>query len=129
MNLFQLGDFKLSSGAQSGWKIDCDALTSEDLAALALMGSKLLPPFGWPVGIPRGGLLLAEEMSRYCTIGETPLIVDDVLTSGGSMEREKTRVWATTAVQPLGLVIFARGPCPAWVKAIFQLPEPLWVKP
>jgi len=35
MNLFQFGDFSLHSGSKSKWKIECDALTDEDVEALA----------------------------------------------------------------------------------------------
>jgi len=44
------------------------------------------------------------------------LIVDDVLTTGTSMiEMQKQYPNA------IGVVMFARGPCPSWVSSIFSL--------
>jgi hypothetical protein len=47
------------------------------------------------------------------------LIVDDVLTTGASMEAARAKLWPGSL--PLGVVIFARGPCPDWVWPIFRL--------
>ena len=126
-NLFQYGDFKLSSGITSKWKIECDALTVFDLRALAFMAFKILPRRFYIVdGVPTGGLLFAEAMRQYATISAPTLIVDDVLTTGASMERMKASRTHPRG-EPMGLVIFARGPCPPWVQAIFQLPKELWI--
>jgi len=65
MNLFQLGDFTLNSGAKSVWKIDCDALSDGDIAALARMVQILVGPFHSVEGIPRGGLRLAESSLAF----------------------------------------------------------------
>lgn len=126
MSLFQYGDFKLNSGATSKWKLECDALTQGDLKALAFMAFQILPPFGLVVGVPTGGLLFAECLRAYTSHGPT-LIVDDVLTTGGSIEREKSKANKANG-DPLGVVIFARGKCPPWVQALFQMPEKLWIK-
>lgn len=126
MSLFEYGDFTLNSGAKAKWKIECDALTVADLRALAFMAAQVLPPFYAAVGVPRGGTVLAEAVNEYKSHGPW-LVVDDVLTTGGSMERQRARL--DTANGPtLGLVLFARGPCPPWVRALFQLPQELWVK-
>jgi orotate phosphoribosyltransferase len=120
MNLFKLGDFTLHSGSKAAWKIDCDALTNGDWAALALMLAERLPPFGQVVGVPRGGLALAAALKRYSK-GGLPLVVDDVLTSGASMEEVRRAIKAPFV---LGAVVFARGPCPPWVYPLFQMLPP-----
>lgn len=117
MNLFRTGDFALSSGRRSNWKIDCEALTAWDWKTLALMLAERLPAFGKVEGVPRGGLLLAAAMEAYATSGESRLlVVDDVLTSGASMEKVRAGRHA------VGAVVFARGSCPWWVMPLFQMP-------
>lgn len=124
MSLFQLGDFTLNSGEKSVFKIDCDALTGHDLIALALMASKVLGPFrrfGKVVSVPKGGDQLAALMEGYVTAGHpATLIVDDVLTTGGSMNRAREKL-NDQGVGVFGLVIFARGHCPSWVEPLFQM--------
>lgn len=115
MNLFQSGNFVLHSGAHSGFKIDCDALTSEDWRALASIISKKFR-FGRVWGIPRGGTKLANALLPYVTEGKT-LIVDDVLTTGNSME-EARRVLGEDSI---GVVVFARQAPPTWITSIFKL--------
>lgn len=118
MSLFQLGDFTLYSGAASRWKIYCDALTDEDWQALAVMLAERLPPFGVAIGIPRGGIRLAVAMSAHCRKGsQTILLVDDVLTTGSSMEEYR----ASFSAGVIGAVVFARGECPDWIVPLFQM--------
>lgn len=115
MSLFQIANITLHSGAQSNWKIECDALRDEDLAALALIASERLPRFGEVIGIPRGGWRIAEALLPYRTVGRT-LIVDDVLTTGRSMEDIRARVPGA-----FGMVLFSRGPCPEWITPLFRM--------
>lgn len=135
MSLFQLGDFTLNSGAKSAWKLECDALTDDDIEALALMVRQIVGPFQSVEGVPRGGLRLAKALEpHWAWLGagqswrSRHLIVDDVLTTGGSMERAKAAHSGQGRGEILGAVIFARGPCPEWIKPVFQMPEHLWVK-
>lgn len=116
MGLFQRKRVSLHSGMQSEWKIECDFLDESSILTLAYLGMTLLPPFGVVEGVPRGGLGLAEAMLHYALPGgEGPLlIVDDVLTTGGSMIAQRADRNA------IGLVIFARGDCPDWVTPIFS---------
>jgi len=120
--LFKLGDFTLSSGKKTNFKIDCDALSDEDIETLAKIVSDVYS-FGVVLGIPTGGLRLAYALKQYATpSSDTILIVDDVLTTGNSMER------AFKQFQPqyvIGIVIFARGECPDWITPIFTLHEDL----
>ena len=126
MHLFQLGDFTLSSGARSSWKIDADALTDADIEALAEMIRLMVGPFASVEGVPRGGLRLAEALRKHCSLQGKLLIVDDVLTTGGSMETHRLNMDGGTPV--VGAVIFARGQCPPWIQAVCQLPECFWLQ-
>jgi orotate phosphoribosyltransferase len=124
MSLFRLGDFTLHSGSQSRWKIDCDALSPQDWEALAVMLVERLPAFGLVVGVPEGGLPLADALGKYADSVGPVLVVDDVLTTGRSMEEE--REFLLKRYKPednLGAVVFARGPCPDWVYPLFRLGE------
>jgi hypothetical protein len=40
-------------------------------------------------------------------------------------DRVMAHGWIPSQVQ--GAVVFARGPCPPWVKAVFQMPECFWL--
>ena len=129
MNLFQLGDFTLSSGRRSSWKIECDALTAEDWRTLAAMGVEMLDKAGisfhCALGVPTGGAKLAEALQAHLkppTQRSCVLVVDDVLTSGGSILRVREHVEGANC---WGLVAFARGKCPPWVLPIFQLSHEL----
>lgn len=123
-NLFQTGYFQLHSGEVSAYKIDCDSLSDSDIATIARMLKDRLPPFGSVEGVPRGGLRLADELRQYARpgverkgwYGATPLlIVDDVFTTGMSMEEH--RGWRLAK----GAVIFAREQTPEWITPLFRM--------
>lgn len=111
--LFESGQFKLHSGDISSWRINVEALTSTDLATVASWAADRIGRFGSVEGVPTGGLRLAESLSPYATEGPL-LIVDDVLTTGSSMEKQRA------GRDAIGFVIFARGACPTWVTAMWQ---------
>jgi orotate phosphoribosyltransferase len=116
VSLFKYGQFLLHSGDESWFKIDCDFLTEEDLNTLALLIFEGVGTFGQVEGVPEGGLRLAEALKPYANqYSNQLLIVDDVLTTGTSMEEYRRGRKAK------GAVIFARGPCPEWVKPIFRM--------
>ncbi len=129
MNLFMFGDYTLNSGAKSRWKLECDALIVEDIKALAEMIRQMVGGFSSVEGVPTGGLRLAAELRRFAGFSGPHLIVDDVLTTGGSMERTKDQHLATHGGNVIGAVVFARGQCPHWIKAVFQMSEVFWLKP
>jgi orotate phosphoribosyltransferase len=109
-SLFTLGEFTSHSGKLLQYKIDCDALTADDLACLAAQGAKLLKPFSVVVGIPTGGWRLADLIRDYATPGaNSALIVDDVYTTGHSMEVERARALQDRYSNVQGLVIFNRS--------------------
>lgn len=123
MNLFQTGDFTLASGAKSTWKIECDALSPEDWDGLAAMMVDVLPLlFGSVYGVPRGGMPLAAALQPYASDHSgTILVVDDVWTTGGSMERYIAQ--QGTVRGPIQrAVVFARRPPPPIVSALFTMP-------
>jgi orotate phosphoribosyltransferase len=103
MNLFQSGHFTLANGDTSTWKIECDALSTDDWNTLAMMLMEVLPPFGAVEGVPSGGLPFAAALAPHVdpTSGQL-LIVDDVWTTGGSWERHRANREA------IGAVVFAR---------------------
>lgn len=116
MALFQLGDFTSSAGLDLPYKIECDALTPGDWEAVAAMiGCKLR--FSSVEGVPTGGFKLAKALEIYADEGKSsvPLICDDVLTTGASMNRQRGNRVA------IGVVLFSRGPCPGWVYPVWQL--------
>lgn len=113
MNLFQTGNFTFHSGLKNSFKIECDALTYDDWQSLAQIAAKILPPFGSVEGVPEGGLNLAKMLEEYVSQGPL-LIVDDVLTTGGSMEVQRNNRKA------IGLVVFARTTPPDWIIPMFH---------
>ena len=125
-NLFQLGDFTLASGAKSSWKLECDALTDADWAALAVMVHQIVGPFSRVYGVPRGGLKLSAALAPLATAGAyLPLVVDDVFTTGGSLDR----FIASQQLEPcMRCVVFARGWLPWGTHAVLQMPKELWLK-
>jgi hypothetical protein len=112
VTLFRRGEFTSAAGLALPFKIECDALDDEDWACIAYVGSQMLRPFGRVIGVPRGGLALADGMRAYVTPGSlVPLVVDDVWTTGKSM------CAAAPDIPWLGFVAFARGPLAANVSA------------
>ncbi len=68
-------------------------------------------------------MVLNPEIERGLRAEDGPLlIVDDVLTTGKTMERQRIRM-GQRAKTAKGLVIFARALPPPWVQAIFTLAE------
>ena len=121
-NLFQSGQFKLNSGKVSNFKIECDALTQEDIDTFALLISQKYK-FKEVVGVPTGGIRIEDALKKYCINDESLplLIVDDVLTTGGSMERYKNANEDLGYDNIIGVVLFARNECPQWIDCIFKM--------
>lgn len=116
----------LRSGADTNFKIDCDYLPTIDWKALAYMVSNSVVVFRSVHSVPMGGCRLAKELEIYkATASETLLIVDDVLTTGNSMEEAKAGLvnCGVSKEHIVGVVAFDRsgGQCPDWVKPIFTM--------
>ena len=124
IELFQKVDFKSHSGLDLTWKIEMDALSHGEWECIAQMIMELTPPFKEAIGIPRGGNILGKLMNRHGTgKREDPIcIVDDVLTTGGSMNEFKTKRQWRNPSKYIGWVVFSRSQTPHWVNALFQMP-------
>ena len=125
MNIFQEVDFKSHSGLDLSWKIECDGVSKKEWKCLTEMIMDYEKrPFQSAIGIPRGGVVLGSYLNQYST--ENPddpiLIVDDVLTTGGSMEEFKRKRSWRNPTKYIGWVVFARGFPPQWCRALFQMP-------
>ncbi len=124
MSLFNHGEFVLHSGESTNWKLDCDALSDDDIRAIAAIVGPIIY-FSSIVGVPRGGTRLAAALSPYCRdAGWATLIVDDVLTTGRSMEQARGKITGKAK----GFVIFARGPMPKWVQCFLRT-KGTWAHP
>lgn len=127
MSLFHWGEFTSHSGLKLSWKIDCDFLTDEDWDCIAqLVASNFQFRDVW--GIPKGGIKLAEALHKFTDPASmNGLIVDDVYTTGKSMEEMKTKIGAYPG-RIHGVVLFYRGAYPTtswfWVRPIFTLRYP-----
>jgi hypothetical protein len=106
----------MHSGAQSDFKIECDALTDEEIETFAMLIANRFK-FSHVSGVPTGGYRIGNALRKYCELGGASpwLIVDDVLTTGCSINDYRQTCDA------IGVVLFARGPCPDWVYPVFQL--------
>lgn len=128
MNLFVEKEWVMHSGDKSYFKIECDALTDGDLKTIAHLISRKFT-FFCVRGIPTGGMRLAYELEKHIRggdeslIGDKFLIVDDVLTTGASMEKTREAYFKQHGNKIIGVVIFARGKCPDWIYPIFDMSE------
>ncbi len=112
--LFEAGYFRLHSGEETTWRINCEVLSDDDVRTLAAIIASHCT-FGSVEGVPTGGLRLAEALRPLATTGPL-LIVDDVLTTGSSMEEHRA------GRDAIGYVIFDRsGGCrQPWVRALWS---------
>ena len=124
-HLFQSVNFKSHSGLNLTWKIEMDALDDLEWQTIARMIIEATPPFREAVGIPRGGVKLGDMLNEHATgnEGDPICIVDDVLTTGESMEYFLSQYQRNRRpFTAIGWVVFARTMPPLWVKALFQMP-------
>ena len=121
-NLFVEETFVGHSGGTLHWKIEMDALSDKEWMCIAHMIADISEPFQAAIGVPRGGIKLSGYLNEYCTHAPTDpyLIVDDVMTTGGSMEEFKKENFKDK--HAIGWVVFARGTMPIWVDALFRMP-------
>lgn len=111
--MFNMGGFTGAGGGQLDWKVECDDLDLFDWDAAAYIVSGGFR-FGHVEGVPEGGNLFAQALRKHASYGGL-LIVDDVLTTGTSMEKHRA------GREAQGIVLYARGPCPSWVQAVWTL--------
>ncbi len=135
--LFQSGNFTSHAGLELNWKIECDAISDSEWDCLAQMIMDYQKrPFYRALGIPRGGLKLAEALNKYGTddtyinsVGDIVhrpyLICDDVATTGKSFQEfinEKFELFRGPYPEVYKWVIFARKPFED-INALFTMPE------
>ena len=123
--LFKSIQFKSHSGLDLNWKIEMDALADPEWFTIKKMIMEITGPFREAVGIPEGGVKLGNLLNEHATGNkEDPIcIVDDVLTTGESMEYFLTQYQRNRIPsEAIGWVVFARTQPPPWVKALFQMP-------
>lgn len=129
-HLFQLGEFTLHSGEKANFKIECDALETQDWFTLAHMIAERAPPFHYVVGVPTGGLVLAHQLEMFrldpakVEQGHV-LVVDDVYTTGASIKEWMETTKEHPMVMVSGFVVFARKPIPKEenIQALFTMGE------
>jgi hypothetical protein len=123
MNLFQKIDFISHSGLPLTWKIECDGITPDEWIALAHIIREYEPKnWQYAIGIPRGGVQLANNLNKYSTnnTNDPILIVDDVYTTGRSF-RDFSKNFVDSEV--IKWCVFARNPIEDDVKALFTMPQ------
>ena len=120
VNLFEKKVFRTHSGEIRRFKIECDVLTDDDIKTLAYIISKKFS-FSEVIGIPRGGIRIAKSLEKFKSKYGAFLIVDDVLTTGNSMEEVRKQVITDKYI--IGVVLFARVKPAPWIYPIFQLWE------
>jgi hypothetical protein len=102
----------LTAGGTAGWRIDCRALSDADYVCLAQLTAARAGNFGSVEAVVPGGERLAAALRLHITRGPL-LLAADVLQTGATMERQRA------GRDVAGVVLFARGPCPAWVQPVF----------
>lgn len=121
-NIFKNGNFILSSGKESNFKIDCDSLSDDDIEFFARLISQNIQ-FKGVYGIPTGGNRLADALRKHCVLDddEQYLIVDDVMSTGNSFEKAKETLSKYPKI--IGVCIFCRDKSakPDWVRSIFDV--------
>lgn len=125
--LFRWGEFTSHSGVKLPFKIDCDVLSDADIIGIA---NYIRSKARWTVtySISSGGDRLAEELLKRESLSRKVIIVDDVLTTGASMEKQKAQLLkephnGIKEKDVIGWVIFARSKPPNWINAVFTMPE------
>ena len=120
MTLFVKENFISHAGKELDFKIECDGLSHKDWETLAYIVSKKYK-FRNVIGVPKGGLKLSQPLQRYNDHSSNNiLIVDDVLTTGMSMEEVKKKL-NSKIYNIIGIVVFARNSCPEWINPIFKM--------
>lgn len=129
MGLFQRGDFTFSSGTRSPIKFEFDQASDEDIEFFALIGAHQVCDFGTVIPAPKGksgspvdnAKRLADALRKYARNNGVPLIVDDVWTTGKSMEACRIENMRPHPFQPIGWVAFAYERPASWVTAGFVM--------
>jgi hypothetical protein len=120
---------RLHSGEYSQFRIDCDDLAGSDWDVLAKLVDESGITFCEVYSVPTGGDHFANALKQYIDKdSDTVLVVDDVYTTGSSMEAMKREVTlvGTSAKIAQGIVVFARRQTPEWIFPIFDASRWKW---
>ena len=124
LNLLKDGEFVSHSGITLPYKIDCDALGTFDYQTLARYAASQIRPYTMVISVPRGGDNFARELTRYAVANTgNALIVDDVITTGGSFEQAKDAFLKDhPGYNVMGLCVYARMKvkAPLWVQFMYK---------
>lgn len=106
----------------SHFRIDEEEISDKDLEYVAWLYSRT-QKYGLVLSIPTGGDRFAKFLRAYSDVvnSSTVLIVDDVLTTGTSMNELKNMMDRKLDIR--GVVLFSRGETPDWITPIFQMPR------
>lgn len=124
--LFQTGCYTFNSGIKSPIKVECDKLLDSCIDTLALIGAHQICHFGKIISVPKGksdspidnAKRLADALQPYARPScPTILIVDDVWTTGGSMEACRVDLHSASQRCVVGWVAFAYQKPAPWVTA------------
>lgn len=123
--MFKWKSFKSHAGKSLKWKIECDNLSEEDIECLAkLIYTKYsYECISHPPTNSANVIDLINKLERHKSFNADYdyLIVDDVLTTGKSMNDIYEHLHTDYGYKIKGVVIFARSECPGWITPIFQL--------
>lgn len=130
--LFKFGRFTAASGRELDFKVECNAFTSADWREIAAIAAPRIPPFREVYGVPTGGVVLADSLRPYCNLNSRRiLVVDDVWTSGGSMQaymggapwRKELSYEKRESLEIRAFALFVRGNTivPPWVDFFWRL--------
>ena len=115
--MFRLGEYKSRSGRMLPYKVECNDLTYEDMIAIA-DHIKRNYEFGAIYAMSENMIPITKMLKEHMSCHRTILVLDDVLTTGETFKTFKNTYKGKFDI--IGVVIFARGKCPSWVKPIWR---------
>lgn len=124
--MIRLGEFTSSAGLVLPWKVDCDMIKDGDIKTYAAMIATKFH-FQKVYFVPTGGKRLADALQEYIKPDGKVLIVDDVLTTGKSMEEARNALLekGLKADDIEGVVLVSRTSIiHDWIYPIFTLNIP-----
>jgi len=119
--IFQNKVFLGHSGQTLNWNVECDSLSVNDWDWAA---ARVAEKYGFITveGIPRGGTPFEKALIKHISQTGYHLIVDDVFTTGKSMEEARSKFKIHVSAEGiLGIVLFARAETPEWIEPIWRL--------
>ena len=123
-NIFRLGKEVSHPREELEWKIECGVLTERDYETIVhIIVEEWKLQFKKVVFLGENGDQFAAAVLPFIQVNNDNypiLIVDDVLTTGKSMVKAMLDVKQCYECEVIGVVIFALGECPKWIRPIFS---------